>query len=60
MLSAKQEGVKYHLLSLYHDSTFDRTPVSEAISEHSTHKANGPQQSFKTIIFECKLVHFHF
>ena len=40
MLSVKQGGIKYHFLSLWYDSTWDWTPVSQVISEHSTHKTN--------------------
>ena len=35
MLSVKQEGIKYHFLSLWYDSTWDWTQVSRAIGEHS-------------------------
>ena len=34
MLSVKQDGIKYYFLSLWYDSTWDRTPVSRAIGEH--------------------------
>ena len=37
MLSVKQGGIKYHFLSLWYDSTWDWTPVSQVIGEHSTH-----------------------
>ena len=37
MLSVKQVGIKYHFLSLWYDSTWDWTQVSQTISEHSTH-----------------------
>ena len=37
MLSVKQGGNKYHILSLWYDSTGYLTPVSRAIGEHSTH-----------------------
>ena len=37
MLSVKQDGIKYHFLSLWYDSTWDWTPVSRTIGEHSTH-----------------------
>ena len=37
MLSVKQEGIKYHFLSLWYDSTWDWTLVSQTIGEHSTH-----------------------
>ena len=36
MLSVKQGGNKYHFLNLSYDSTWDWTPVSRAIGEHST------------------------
>ena len=34
-------GINYYLLSLWYDSTWDWTPVSRTIGEHSTHKTNG-------------------
>ena len=37
MLSVKQEGIKYHFLSLWYDSTWDWTQVSRAIGEHFNH-----------------------
>ena len=37
MLSAKQGGIKNHFLSFWYDSTWDWTPVSRTIGEHSTH-----------------------
>ena len=36
MLSFKQEGIKYHFLSLWYDSNWDWTSVSRVIGEHST------------------------
>ena len=43
MLSGKQGGIKYHFLSLWYDSTGDRTPVARTIGERlSTHLANDP------------------
>ena len=36
MLSVKQTGIKYHLLSFSYDSTWDWTPDSQTIGEHST------------------------
>ena len=36
MLSVKQGAIKYYFLSLWYDSTWDWTPVSQTISEHST------------------------
>ena len=40
MLSVKQEGIKYHFLSLKYDSTWDWTPVYRTIDEHLTYLAN--------------------
>ena len=40
MLSVKQVVIKYHFLRLWYDSTWDWTPLSRTIGEHSTHKAN--------------------
>ena len=37
VLSAKQGGIKYHFLSLWNGSTWDWTPVSRTIGEHSTY-----------------------
>ena len=34
MLSVKQGSMKYHFLSLWYDSTWDRTQVSRPIGEH--------------------------
>ena len=42
MPSVKQEGIKYHFLILWYDSTWDWTPVSRDIGEHSTHYAYEP------------------
>ena len=42
MLGVKQGGIKYQILSLWYDSTWDWTQVSRAIGEHSTTAANGP------------------
>ena len=33
-LSVKQGGIKYHFLSLWYDSTWDGTPVSQIIGIH--------------------------
>ena len=41
MLNVKQEGIKYHFLSLWYDSTWDWTPLSRAINKHSTTKPTG-------------------
>ena len=40
MLSVKQDGIKYHFLSLWYDSIMDWTPVFRTMGEHSTHEAN--------------------
>ena len=40
MLSVKQGGIKYHFLSLWYDSTWDWTQVSQAIGKHSNRWAN--------------------
>ena len=45
MLSVKQGGIKYHFLSLWYDSTWDRTQVSRAIGEHSNRQANVQYES---------------
>ena len=37
MLSVKQGGIKPHFLNLWYDSNWDRTPVFQAIGEHTTH-----------------------
>ena len=41
MLSVKQGGTKYHFLSLWYDSTWDWTQVSQGTDKHSNHYANG-------------------
>ena len=41
MLSAKQGGIKYHFLSLWHDLTWNLILVFQAIGEPSNHYANG-------------------
>ena len=40
MRSVKQGVIKYHFLNLLYDSTWDWTPVSRTIGEHSYHYAN--------------------
>ena len=40
MLSIKQGGVKYYFLSLWYDSIWDWTPVSQPIGEHFNRYAN--------------------
>ena len=37
MVSANQGGIKSPFLSLWYDSTWDWTPVSQTIYEHFTH-----------------------
>ena len=39
-LSVKQGGIKYQFLNLWYDSTWDWTPVSWSICEHSDHYSN--------------------
>ena len=36
-ITVKQEGIKYHFKSLWYNVTWDWTPVSRVIREHSTH-----------------------
>ena len=38
MLSVKQINIKYHFLSLWYDSAWNWTPVSQPIGKHSTTK----------------------
>ena len=45
MLSVKQGSIKYLFLNLWYDSTWDWTPVSQTIGEHSTYLANDPVYS---------------
>ena len=40
MHSVKQGDIKYHFLSLWYDSTWDWTLISQTIGEHSNHYAN--------------------
>ena len=40
MLSIKQGGIKYRFPSLWYDTTWDWTQVSQAIVEHSNRQAN--------------------
>ena len=49
MLSVKQGGIKYHFLSLWYDSTWDWTPVSRTIDEHSTTKPIGRYLKVKLV-----------
>ena len=37
MQSVKQDRIKYHFLGLWYDSTWDWTPASQTIGEHSTY-----------------------
>ena len=41
MMSFKQEGMKYHFLSLCYDAIWNWTPVSRAIGKQPHHYANG-------------------
>ena len=41
MLIVKQRGIKYHFLSFWYDSIWDRTQVSRAFGEQSNRQANG-------------------
>ena len=34
MMSVKQGGIKYYFLSLWYDSTYGWTPVSQTTGEH--------------------------
>ena len=58
MLSVKQGGIKYHFLSLWHDSTWDWTQVSRAIGEHSNRLANLYINAYK-YIHEYICVHLY-
>ena len=40
MLSAKQDGTKYHFLRLWYHLTWDWTPVSWILGENSTQQAD--------------------
>ena len=42
LLSVKQEGIKFHYLSLWYDLIWEWTPASQAIGEHSNHYTYGP------------------
>ena len=53
MLSVKQGGIKYHFLSLWYDSTWDRTQVSRAIGEHSNRLAN---VRYKFFLYNIKII----
>ena len=48
MLSFKQGSIKYHFLSLWYDSTCDRTLVSRAIGKHCNHYAMSCKNSYLT------------
>ena len=50
MLSAKEGGVKYHFLSLWYDSTWDRTPLSQNRTLYSL-DYNGPGLFMSTKIY---------
>ena len=42
MLSVKWGHTKYYFSSLWYDSTWDWTMVSQTIGQHSARQANGP------------------
>ena len=46
MLSDKQGDIKYHFLSLWFDTNWDWTQVSQAIGEHSNHYATVKKTEF--------------
>ena len=48
-MSVKQECNKYHFLNLCYNSTWDWTPVSQAISDHSTHKHEQQNSEYKYV-----------
>ena len=45
--TVKQEGIKYHFLSLWYDSTWAWSLVSQTISEHSNHLNQNTQTSIR-------------
>ena len=42
ILNVKREGIKYHFMRPWYDSTWDWTPVSRTTEEHSNHSVNWP------------------
>ena len=51
MLSVKHGGIKYRFLSVWYDSTWNWTPVSQTIGEHSTNGKYNHNIFFKLIFF---------
>ena len=60
ILSVKQGGIKYHFLSLWYDSTWNWTPFSHTIGEHSNHYTNGLVKKFTIIIHICHILFLKF
>ena len=60
MLSAKQGGIKYYFLSLWYDSTWDWTPVSRMIGEHSNNQFYFKQFSLAWLLILIVKKHFLF
>ena len=58
MLSAKQDGIKHHFLSLWYNSTRIEHQVSQTINKHSTHKANHIFVMVYAYLYIHKLVKF--
>ena len=40
-ISVKQSGKKFHFFTLWYDPTWDWTPSSRTVNEHSAHETNG-------------------
>ena len=58
MLNIKQGSMKYHFWVFRMDSTWDWTPVSRTIGEHSTHLTYSPANASKTVcIYQTLLLH---
>ena len=49
ILRVKRGGIKYHFLSLWYNSTWYWTPVSQTIGEHSTHMAKSHTSKTSTV-----------
>ena len=60
MLSVKQGGIKYYFLSRWYDSTWDWTPVSRTLGEHSIHETNEPVIYIYVYILELKRYNIDF
>ena len=48
ILCVKQGDIEYHFLSLWYESTWNRTPVSRVTFEYYIHSTNGP------VLYICK------